>query len=181
MPDFITINGSKIELIAGDITTQHVDAIVNAANTSLSGGGGVDGAIHRAGGAEIMAECREIGICPTGRAVITTAGKLPSSWVIHTPGPVWRGGEKHEDVLLADCYRSCLDLAIKNDIKSIAFPSISTGVFGYPVEKAAKVALEVCCEFLQKEQRVTIIKFVLFDERTFTAYKNVLKEISSRA
>jgi O-acetyl-ADP-ribose deacetylase (regulator of RNase III) len=132
----------KIIIKQGDITLEHVEAIVNAANTGLLGGGGVDGAIHRAAGASVLDECRKIGGCKTGQAVITSAGRLKAKKIIHTPGPVWKGGDKGEPGLLRSCYANSFYIAIKNDLKSIAFPAISTGVYGYPLEEAAVIALE---------------------------------------
>ncbi len=171
-----------VELVLGDITREACDAIVNAANASLLGGGGVDGAIHRAGGPEILAECRTIrarqGGCPTGEAVITTGGRLPARHVIHTVGPVWRGGDRGEPALLASCYTSSLRLAAGNGLRTIAFPSISTGVYGYPVEKAAPVALGAVAAFLEKEAAAPErVRFVLFDEGTFEAYRAALERL----
>lgn len=162
---------AKLEVIQGDITKISVDAIVNAANSSLMGGGGVDGAIHRAGGPLILEECRKIvarqGGCPTGEAVITTAGKLPAKFVIHTVGPVWRGGNNNEDKLLANCYRNSLRVAVENDCKTVAFPCISTGVYGYPQQQAAKVAVNTVSEFLRKNTTIEKAIFVCFDEVNF--------------
>ena len=169
-----------IELVLGDITREETDAIVNAANFSLLGGGGVDGAIHRAGGPRILSECREIrarqGGCPAGEAVITTGGRLPARYVIHTVGPVWRGGDRGEPGLLASCYGNSLRLAALHCLRTIAFPSISTGVYGYPVEKAAPVALGAVAAFLEKETGAPErVRFVLFDEGTFEAYRAALE------
>jgi O-acetyl-ADP-ribose deacetylase (regulator of RNase III) len=171
----IVINQAKLSIIQGDITRQATDAIVNAANSSLMGGGGVDGAIHRAGGAAILEECKQIvarqGRLPTGKAVITTGGNLKAKFVIHTVGPIWHGGNKGEPELLASAYRESLKVAAENNLSSISFPSISTGAYGYPIAKAAEVAIKTVTDFL-KEQ-VTSIKevvFVLFDSVTFDAY-----------
>lgn len=162
------------ELIKGDITKVKVDAIVNAANSGLLGGGGVDGAIHRDGGPEIMKACRKIGGCPTGEAVITTAGNLPSKYVIHTVGPVWRGGSQEEKTLLAKAYKNSLKLAEEYDIRSIAFPNISTGVYGFPKDKAAKIAIEAAKEILNASSSDLKIVFVCYDDENFQLYKKHL-------
>ncbi len=174
----VIINQAKLSIIQGDITRQATDAIVNAANSSLMGGGGVDGAIHRAGGLAILEECKQIvarqGRLPTGKAVITTGGNLKVSFVIHTVGPVWYGGDKGESDLLASAYRESLKLAAEKGLSSISFPSISTGAYGYPVDKAAEVAIKTVTDFLREQ--VTSIKevvFVLFDSVTFAAYNRV--------
>ncbi len=184
MPDLseITINGVKLRLKQGDITREGVDAIVNAANSGLMGGGGVDGAIHRAGGPAILEECRKIvakqGQLSTGKAVITTGGNLPAKHVIHTVGPVWHGGNQGEPLLLASAYRESLRLAAANSLTTISFPSISTGVYSYPVDKAALVALKNVADFLKSESgTLKEVIFVLFDARTMEAYRQVLKEI----
>ena len=150
----VTIGSAILELVEGDITQQKVDAIVNAANTTLLGGGGVDGAIHRAGGPAILEECKKIGGCPTGEAVITSGGNLPAQWVIHTVGPVWHGGEQGEPALLESAYRRCFDVALENRISSIAFPAISTGVYGYPKEQAAEIALQVMQQYSHQFKRI---------------------------
>ena len=169
---------NKIKLIQGDITKIEVDAIVNAANSSLLGGGGVDGAIHRAGGEEILEECIEIrnrqGGCETGEAVITTAGKLPAKFVIHTVGPVWKGGRKNEPELLANCYLNSLKLAVENDVKTIAFPNISTGVYGYPKALAAEAAVEIVKDFLTNHENIVEVIFVCFDDENLNIYKKLL-------
>jgi O-acetyl-ADP-ribose deacetylase (regulator of RNase III) len=166
---------SNIKIILGDITKLEVDAIVNAANNSLMGGGGVDGAIHRAGGPEILAECRKIGGCPTGEAVITTAGNLPARFVIHTVGPVWSGGHKSEEKLLANAYRNSLELSVKNNVKSIAFPNISTGIYGYPKDEAAKIAVQTTRDFLLENGPQLSVTFVCFDEENFLLYKKLIR------
>jgi O-acetyl-ADP-ribose deacetylase len=176
------IEGVKLLLVRGDITIQDADAIVNAANSSLLGGGGVDGAIHRAGGPAILEECRKIraaqGSCSPGNAVITSGGKLKARWVVHTVGPVWRGGDGNEDVTLANAYKNSLSRAMEVEAKTIAFPSISTGAYGYPVEKAALVAMNAISEFLSaNKDSFSEIRFVLFDDRTFQAYEAAAKTI----
>jgi O-acetyl-ADP-ribose deacetylase (regulator of RNase III) len=163
-----------IEAVQGDITEQAVDAIVNAANSSLLGGGGVDGAIHRAGGPAILAECRRHGGCDTGDAKATTAGRLPARYVIHTVGPVWRGGEAGEAELLASCHRRALELAAELGCGSIAFPAISTGVYGYPVELAAPVAIAAACE--AQRPPVDLVRFVLFSQGHLEAFERALAE-----
>ena len=176
------INQTTLALVRGDITRERVDAIANAANERLMGGGGVDGAIHRAGGPAIMAECSAIrakqGGCPTGRAVITTGGNLPAKYVIHTVGPIWRGGTAGEPELLASCYRESLRLAVEHGIKTIAFPSISTGVYGYPIAQAAVIALNAVKQFLEEHDDLDDVRFVLFDDVTYDAYKNALADMS---
>jgi O-acetyl-ADP-ribose deacetylase (regulator of RNase III) len=169
----------RIELVKGDITKMEVDAIVNAANSSLMGGGGVDGAIHRAGGPAILEECRPVvakqGGCPTGEAVITTGGNLPARFVIHTVGPVWHGGSSGEDVKLAACYTNSLRLAVEHGIKTIAFPNISTGAYGYPRQQAAAVALKSVEKFLGTAAQPERIIFVCFDEENLAIYQSLLK------
>jgi O-acetyl-ADP-ribose deacetylase (regulator of RNase III) len=176
------INATTLTLVRGDITRQQVDAIVNAANSSLMGGGGVDGAIHNAGGPTILEECKQIrqlqGPCPPGNAVITGGGKLPARHVIHAVGPIWRGGSTNEAETLASAYRTCLSIAADYDVKTIAFPSISTGAYGYPVDDAAKVAVETVGKFCQDSQALSEIRFVLFDQFTFDAYKSALDHIA---
>ncbi|MEE8311583.1 MAG: O-acetyl-ADP-ribose deacetylase [Candidatus Binatia bacterium] len=172
-----------LELQHGDITDQSVDAIVNAANAGLVGGGGVDGAIHRAGGPEIMAECdvirAEHGGCPTGTAVMTTAGRLRVRAVIHTVGPRWHGGEHEEPALLASCYRSCLELAAENGLRAVAFPSISTGIYGYPTEEAARVALSTVLAVLEERpDAFTIVRFVLFSGADLATYHRTLDSLT---
>jgi O-acetyl-ADP-ribose deacetylase (regulator of RNase III) len=172
------VEGATVELVQGDITRQDTDAVVNAANSGLRGGGGVDGAIHRAGGPAIMAECRRIGGCPTGEAVITTGGELPAGHVIHAVGPIWRGGESGEADLLAGAYRSSLRVAVENGLRSVAFPSISTGAYGYPVEQAARVALQTVAGFLRERPGVLeLVRFVLFTGDDLRVYGEALEEV----
>ncbi|QHL88942.1 O-acetyl-ADP-ribose deacetylase [Nibribacter ruber] len=170
----------RIHLMQSDITKVNTDAIVNAANTSLLGGGGVDGAIHRAGGPAILAECRQIvarqGGCKTGEAVITTGGNLPASYVIHTVGPVWNGGHKNEPALLANCYRHSLELAEKHGIKTVAFPNISTGIYGYPKDQAAHIAVSTVQDFLQHHALPEQVTFVVFDQDNLSLYQRLLKK-----
>jgi O-acetyl-ADP-ribose deacetylase (regulator of RNase III) len=162
---------SRFEVIQGDITQQKTDAIVNAANESLLGGGGVDGAIHRAAGPELLAECRALGGCPTGQAKITKGYRLPAKWVIHTVGPIWRGGSHREDELLASCYRKCLQQAVITGIKTIAFPSISTGAYGFPVQRASEIALRENQKFLSENDFIEKVTMVCFDSKTLQAYQ----------
>ncbi len=175
----IKIDSSLLELVEGDITRQDTEAIANAANSSLAGGGGVDGAIHRAGGPTIMDECRKIGGCPTGEARLTTGGNLLAKHVFHAVGPIYRGGAYGEPELLKNAYLSCLKLASDNDIKSIAFPSISTGVYGYPIEDAAKIALATVIDYLKTHQKINLVRFVLFGSDAYSKYEKVLKGIGS--
>jgi O-acetyl-ADP-ribose deacetylase (regulator of RNase III) len=160
----------RIELIQGDITEQNVEAVVNAANSSLLGGGGVDGAIHRAAGPELLEECRKLGGCVTGQAKITRGYKLAARHVIHTVGPVWHGGRQGEDELLADCYRNSLRLAEKYKLKSVAFPSISTGVYRFPTERASRIALETVGEYLKKSREIERVVFVCYSKEDLKVY-----------
>jgi O-acetyl-ADP-ribose deacetylase (regulator of RNase III) len=162
----------RIRLVRGDITVQEVDAIVNAANSSLLGGGGVDGAIHRAGGPEILAECRTLGGCPTGEVRVTRAGTLPARYVIHAVGPVWAGGGKGEPELLASCYRSAIEQAAVRGCRSVAFPAISCGVYGYPLDLAAATALDAVRAALAEHPQVAEARFVLFDDTALAAFSD---------
>lgn len=164
----------KIEIIEGDITKQAVDAIVNAANCSLLGGGGVDGAIHRAAGPELLAECRTLNGCETGKAKITKGYRLPAKYVIHTPGPIWHGGGRGEAELLASCYRSCLALASGYGCKTVDFPSISTGVYRFPLDKAAAIAISTISDYLKTHDDIERVRMVCFDSRTLAQYEKAL-------
>lgn len=166
----------RIEIISGDITKLEVEAIVNAANNSLLGGGGVDGAIHSAAGPELLEECRKLNGCKTGEAKITQGYNLPAKYVIHTVGPVWKGGINNEAELLAACYRNSLILAAKNNIKTIAFPSISTGVYSYPLGPAIKIAISEVISFLKNDNQVEKVVFVCFGNRAYEAYITELKK-----
>lgn len=164
----------KLEIILGDITKQKADAIVNAANCALLGGGGVDGAIHRAAGPRLLEECRTLNGCETGKAKITGGYDLPAKYVIHTPGPIWRGGNKNERQLLESCYRSCLKLAVENNCATVDFPSISTGVYHFPLEEAAKIAVSTIKSVLKSEDSLQRVRMVCFDDRTRRAYQAAL-------
>jgi O-acetyl-ADP-ribose deacetylase (regulator of RNase III) len=167
----------KIELIKGDITKVNTDAIVNAANTTLLGGGGVDGAIHSAAGDQLLEECKSLGGCKTGQTKITKGYKLPARYIIHTVGPVWHSGTSNEEELLASCYRNCLDLARKHSLKTIAFPSISTGAYRFPIEKAATIALKTVKAFIDQNPAVfTKVIFVLFSDRDLAVYMDILQK-----
>lgn len=174
----IKVNDKTIEIVQGDVTQQSVDAIVNAANSRLAGGGGVDGAIHRRGGPAIMEETnrRYPDGCPTGSAVISGAGELPAKFVIHAVGPVWNGGGRGEPELLAGAYRRCMELAAEENCQSVAFPAISCGVYGYPIDQAAEIAIDEASEFLQSNDRPSLVRFVLFGEATYNIFEKALKE-----
>lgn len=168
----------RVELIKGDITQLVVDAIVNAANRSLLGGGGVDGAIHRAAGPQLLEECRALGGCPTGEAKMTKGYNLPARFVIHTVGPVWHGGDRNEDNLLAGCYRSSLQLAVAHKLRSIAFPSISTGVYRFPIERASRIALRVILDFIATEANAPQVVVACFSEQDLNAYRQAYEELA---
>jgi len=166
----------KIKIIIGDIAKQNVDAIVNAANTSLLGGGGVDGAIHRTAGPKLLEECRTLGGCPTGNAKITKGYNLSAKYIIHTVGPVWHGGSNYEDELLANCYKNSLSLAVENNISSIAFPMISTGAYGFPFKRAGKIAIDTINEFLKTDKSINKILLVCFSEIDYKSLSGLSKE-----
>ena len=168
-----------IAVVEDDITKQEVDAIVNPANTALLGGGGVDGAIHRAAGPELLEECRKLGGCPTGQAKITRAYQLPAKWVIHTVGPVWRDGEHREHELLASCYRNCFALAEARGINTLAFPAISTGAYGFPLDRATAIAVNETVDFLKRNNSVEKIIFVCFGKAAYDAYHAALNRVST--
>lgn len=176
MPKEISINASKLMLVQGDITKESTEAIVNAANNHLAGGGGVDGAIHRAGGPTIKQECRKIGSCPTGRAVITSGGNLKAKYVIHTVGPMYSEGSNEEKNLLRNAYYESLKLASTRNIRSISFPAISTGLYGYPLHEAAYIALQTIIGYLTQFQDIHLVKFVLFDSMTYDTFVKELKK-----
>lgn len=174
-----TIGSTTLSLVRGDITTEDTDAIVNAANSRLAGGGGVDGAIHRAGGPRIMEECRKIGGCPAGSAVVTTGGRLKARYVIHTVGPVYRDGKHGEEEVLASAYRESLKRAVEKGLKSVSFPSISTGVYGYPVDSAAGTALGTVIEFIRKNDKLDLVRFVLFSDADLASYTRALEKLTA--
>jgi O-acetyl-ADP-ribose deacetylase (regulator of RNase III) len=174
----VKINTSTLSIVEGDITKEETDAIVNAANSGLRGGGGVDGAIHRAGGPAIMEECRKIGHCPTGQAVITTGGNLKAKYVIHTVGPVYSGGGRNEPELLKSAYLESLKLASKKGLKSLSFPAISTGAYGYPVSEAACIALKTAIDYLKKHADINQVRFVLFGKPAYDVFAEELKKLS---
>jgi O-acetyl-ADP-ribose deacetylase len=169
---------AQIKLIQGDITQLRVDAIVNAVNHSLLGGGGVDGAIHRAAGAALLAECRQLRGCGTGEAKITKGYQLPAKWIIHTVGPIWQGGDRQEEELLAKCYRNCLALTEVNEIKTIAFPAISTGAYRFPLELATEIAIKEVRFFLELNHHLEEVTFVTFGDRAYDIYQQVLQKLN---
>ncbi len=173
------INQTTIMLACGDITAETTAAIVNAANERLAGGAGVDGAIHRAGGPSIMAQCRKIGGCPTGQAVITTGGNLQAKYVIHTVGPIYRGGNRNEANLLQSAYRESLKLAVKKNLPSISFPAISAGIYGYPVDEAAHLALKTCIEFARENTGIRLVRHILFNQQTYEIFFSEFKKLLS--
>ena len=167
---------NRLTILRGDITRCTTDVIVNAANTSLLGGGGVDGAIHRAAGPELLAECRTLGGCKTGEAKATRAYRLPCRYVIHTPGPIWRGGMANEEALLENCYQSCLRLVSELDCRTVAFPSISTGVYRFPLRRAAEIAVQTIERYLAEHPAIAQVSMVCFDDATLAAYQHALAE-----
>ncbi|HUI27959.1 MAG TPA: O-acetyl-ADP-ribose deacetylase [Candidatus Kryptonia bacterium] len=176
----LKVGSARIELVRGDITQQETDAIVNAANTTLLGGGGVDGAIHRAGGPAILAECRTLGGCATGDAKLTTGGVLKARYVIHTVGPVFRDGRHGEPELLASAYRRSLEVASEQGVRSLAFPSISTGAYGYPIAAAARIALRTVIESVREQDDVSLVRFVLFSAQDLQVYADALGELAAQ-
>jgi O-acetyl-ADP-ribose deacetylase (regulator of RNase III) len=170
----------RVEVVQGDITQQAVDAIVNAANESLLGGGGVDGAIHRAAGSQLLEECRKLGGCQTGQAKITQGYNLPAQWVIHTVGPVWHGGQHQEDELLAKCYQSSLALAVQHSVRTIAFPAISTGVYAFPLDRATQIAVTEVKNFLTQHDSLEQVKFVCFGEAAYQRYLDTMNQLTTR-
>jgi O-acetyl-ADP-ribose deacetylase (regulator of RNase III) len=169
----------RVQIVEGDITKQEVDAIVNAANTSLLGGGGVDGAIHRAAGPELLEETRKIGGCPTGESRVSKGYRLPAKWVIHTVGPVWAGGHKNEEERLAGCYRNSFNAARDLGVRTIAFPSISTGAYRFPLERATEIAMEETKRFLETDKTLTRVVFVCFGREVYNTYQKVFKRVFS--
>jgi O-acetyl-ADP-ribose deacetylase (regulator of RNase III) len=176
----VKIGNATLSIVEGDITREEADAIVNAANSGLRGGGGVDGAIHRAGGPAIMEECRKIGTCPTGQAVITTGGNLKAKYVIHTVGPVWSGGNRGESALLKSAYLESLKLATKKGIKSLSFPAISTGAYGYPLNESARIALKTAIDYLRDNPDIERVRFVLFGKPMYDVFAEELQKLSAR-
>jgi len=174
----LEVGGSKIKLKKGDITEEKVDAIVNAANTSLLGGGGVDGAIHRAGGPEILEQCRKLGGARPGNAKITTGGKLPAEHVIHAVGPIYKDGDQGEAETLQSAYRSSLEVAVENRVKTLAFPSISTGAYSFPIKDASRIALSTIKQFLENDDAIESVTMVLFSDGDLKAYEKALKDLS---
>ena len=173
----VKIGKSTLAIVEGDITKEETEAIVNAANSGLRGGGGVDGAIHRAGGPSILEECRKIGHCPTGQAVITSGGNLPAKYVIHTVGPVWSGGNRNEAGLLKSAYLESLKIASKKGLKSVSFPAISAGAYGYPLNEAARIALKTAIDYLKEHQEIELVRFVLFGKPMLDVFAEQLKKL----
>jgi O-acetyl-ADP-ribose deacetylase (regulator of RNase III) len=173
----VKIGKSTLAIVEGDITKEENEAIVNAANSGLRGGGGVDGAIHRAGGPSILEECRKIGHCPTGQAVITSGGNLPAKYVIHTVGPVWSGGNRNEAGLLKSAYLESLKIASKKGLKSVSFPAISTGAYGYPLNEAARIALKTAIDYLKEHQEIELVRFVLFGKPMLDVFAEQLNKL----
>ena len=167
----------RVHIVEGDITKMDVDAVVNAANTSLLGGGGVDGAIHRAAGPGLLEETRQIGGCPTGEARVSKGYRLPAKWVIHTVGPIWKGGHRNEDGLLAGCYRNSLSEAVRIGAKTVAFPSISTGAYGFPLERATEIALKETRKFLETDDALTKVVFVCFGQQAVDTYREIFSKV----
>jgi len=174
----VTVKGTVLSLVLGDITEETTDAIVNAANSGLRGGGGVDGAIHRAGGPAILAECRKIGTCPAGQAVVTAGGNLKARYVIHTVGPVYGGGSRGEAALLKSAYRQSLERASERGLKSLSFPAVSMGIYGYPPEEGARVALGTVMDYLKEREGIEEVRFVLFDKKTFDVFAEALRAMA---
>jgi len=173
----VKINNATLALVQGDITKEETDAIVNAANSGLRGGGGVDGAIHRAGGPSIMEECRKIGYCPTGQAVVTAGGKLKAKHVIHTVGPVYKGGARGEANMLKSAYLESLKQATKKDVKSVSFPAISAGIYGYPLNEAAHIAIKTTIDYMKENKGIELVRFVLFDEKIYNIFSEELRKL----
>lgn len=173
----MSVGDGYIELVQGDITRQDVDAIVNAANRSLLGGGGVDGAIHRVAGPQLLEACQKIGGCPPGEARITPGFRLPAASVIHTVGPIWRGGDHGEDATLARCYRNTMSLAAQHQVRSIAFPSISTGAYGFPVDRAARIAVRELRDAVERYPDIVTVRVVCFGQNTFSAYERAMDDL----
>ena len=173
----IKIGNATLSIVEGDITKEETEAIVNAANSGLRGGGGVDGAIHRAGGPSILEECRKIGHCPTGQAVVTSGGNLPAKYVIHTVGPVWSGGNRNEAGLLKSAYLESLKIASKKGLKSVSFPAISSGAYGYPLDEAARIALKTAIDYLKEHQEIELVRFVLFGKPMLDVFAEQLNKL----
>ena len=176
----VNVNKAILELVEGDITTQDTEAIVNAANSSLLGGGGVDGAIHRVGGPKILAECKKLNGCPTGEACITTGGNLKAKYVIHTVGPIYTDGTDGEQALLNNAYQNSLQIASQHKLKSVAFPSISTGAYSYPLNEAAAIALQAVINYLKTHPDIGLVRFVLFGHKAYQVYEDVLKKLQTQ-